>query len=317
MTSSLMTPLLLALLAALVAGLAAWRVAVARRRSADTRTARENAAQAALLAARQGASKAGKMPSATQPSTAAAEAEAARATARAKAERVIAAEALRRKAAIQKAQNAARVEAERRAAKAAEAAAALASTMPINALPAVERTTPLFPKAPSAAAQLARAVEKTTPLIRPVPAAARKPAAPPVLKTAAQTLIMLVDDSKMVRVKSSRLLASHEFQVVTAVDGVDALKQFEHCCPDLVITDVDMPEMDGFGLVNALRGSPRTQHIPLVMITSAEDRHREEALRVGVGLVMGKPYDEAALIAHIRSFKFFARAEEAELLTCS
>lgn len=322
MTLSLMTSLLLALFAALVAGLAAWRVAVTRRRTADTQAARENATQTALLVARQGALKAGKTPSATQPPTAAADADAARATARAKAARVIAAEALRRKAAIQKAQNAARVEAERRAAKAAEAAAALASTMPINALPAVERTTPLFPQAPSAAAaapaaQVPYAVEKTTPLIRPLPAAARKPAAPPVLKAAAQTLIMLVDDSKMVRVKSSRLLASHEFQVVTAVDGVDALKQLEHCCPDLVITDVDMPGMDGFGLVNALRGSPRTRHIPLVMITSAEDRHREEALRVGVGLVMGKPYDEAALIAHIRGFKFFARADEAASLACA
>jgi CheY-like chemotaxis protein len=320
MTLPLMTTLLLALLAALVAGLAAWRVAAARRRSADTKAARENAAQTALLAARQGALKAGRMPSAT----AAADVEAARATARAKAERVIAAEALRRKAAIQKAQNAARVDTGRRAAKAAEAAGALASKMPIDAPAAVERTTPLFPNAriaPAAAvapvARLQRAVEKTTPLIRPVPPAARKPAAPAVLKTAAQTLIMLVDDSKMVRVKSSRLLASHEFQVVTAVDGIDALKQFEHCCPDLVITDVDMPGMDGFGLVNALRGSPRTQHIPLVMITSAEDRHREEALRVGVGLVLGKPYDEAALIAHIRGFKFFAKAEEAESLACA
>jgi CheY-like chemotaxis protein len=147
--------------------------------------------------------------------------------------------------------------------------------------------------------------------------APHKPAPPAVLKTAEQTLVMLVDDSKMVRVKSSRLLAAHGFQVVTAVDGLDALRQLETCCPDLLITDVDMPEMDGFGLVNALRGSPRTQHIPLVMITSAEDRHREEALRIGVGLVMGKPYDEAALIAHIRSFKFFAKAEEPEALACA
>jgi chemosensory pili system protein ChpA (sensor histidine kinase/response regulator) len=128
---------------------------------------------------------------------------------------------------------------------------------------------------------------------------------------------MLVDDSKMVRVKSSRLLAANGFQVVTAVDGVDALKQLETCCPDLLITDVDMPGMDGFGLVKALRADPRTLSLPLVMITSAEDRHREEALRVGVGLVMGKPYDEAALIAHIRSFKFFAKAEEAESLACA
>jgi PleD family two-component response regulator len=310
-----MTTLLLALIIAIAAGLAAWRVAIARRRTADTQAARENATQTALLAARQGALQTGKKPSATPPAPAAADVEAARASARAKAERVIAAEALRRKAAIHKAQNAARVEADRRAAKAAEAAAALASTLPANQLPAVERTTPLVrpPIAPTP-----RTVgEKTTPLIRPPVAPARKPAAPTVLKTAAQTLVLLVDDSKMVRVKSSRLLASHEFQVVTAVDGVDALKQLEQCCPDLIITDVDMPEMDGFGLVNALRGNPRTQHIPLVMITSAEDRHREEALRVGVGLVMGKPYDEAALIAHIRSFKFFAKAEEAESLACA
>ena len=303
-----MTTLLLALIVALAAGFAAWRV-VARRRSADTQAARETATQTAQLAARQGVLE-GRTPVAAPPAAPTAD---ARATARAKAERVIAAEAARRKAAIQKAQNVARVDAERRA-KAAEAAA-LASTLPSPQLPQIERTTPILPRPTIAPAPIVG--EKTTPLVRPTTSAARKPVAPTVLKTAAQTLVMLVDDSKMVRVKSSRLLASHEFQVVTAVDGIDALKQLEHCCPDLVITDVDMPGMDGFGLVNALRGNPRTQHIPLVMITSAEDRHREEALRVGVGLVMGKPYDEAALIAHIRSFKFFAKAEEPEALACA
>ena len=308
-----MTTLLLVLLVAFAAGFAAWRVAVARRRSADTQAARENATQTALLAARKSARKPAAAPVAPQPADAAADIAAARASARAKAERVIAAEQLRRKAAIQKAQNAARVEADRRAAQAAEASA-LASTLPTTQLPQVERTTPIFPKP---AATPPTVGETTMPLPRLAPVVARKPEFPAVLKTVEQTLVMLVDDSKMVRVKSSRLLAAHGFQVVTAVDGIDALKQLENCCPDLVITDVDMPEMDGFGLVNALRGASRTQHIPLVMITSAEDRHREEALRVGVGLVMGKPYDEPALIAHIRSFKFFAKADEAESLACA
>ena len=284
---------------------------VARRRAAQTRAARDQATQAARAAVREG------VPSARPATTD--EAEAARATARAKAQRVIAAEQARRKAAIEKARNAAQADAERRAREAE--AAALVSTLPVNRLPKVERTTPTFPKAPAAAANeptsLPAIGEKTTPLIRPAPAIARKPEVPTVLKTAAQTVVLLVDDSKMVRVKSTRLLASHQFQVVTAVDGIDALKQLENCCPDIVITDVDMPGMDGFGLVNALRGEPRTQHIPIVMITSAEDRHREEALRVGVGLVMGKPYDEAALVAHIRSFKFFARADELESLACA
>ena len=305
-----MTTLLLALLVAIAAGFAAWRVVVSRR-SADTQAARENATRTAQLAARQGVLE-GRTPVAAPPAAPTAD---ARATARAKAERVIAAEAARRKAAIQKAQNVARVDAERRAAEAAKAAAALASTLPSTQLPRVERTTPILPR--PAAAVAPSVGEKTAPLVRAATAPVRKPAAPTVLKTAEQTLVMLVDDSKMVRVKSSRLLASHGFQVVTAVDGIDALKQLEICCPDLVITDVDMPGMDGFGLVNALRGNPRTQNIPLVMITSAEDRHREEAMRVGVGLVMGKPYDEVELIAHIRSFKFFAKAEEPEALACA
>ena len=296
-----MTSLLIALIVVLAVGFAGWRVVVARRapsRIADTEIAPpEIAPEAADPSRRQ------RTP----------EEEAARVTARAKAERVIAAEAARRKAAIQKAQNVARAEAERRAAEAAKAAAALVSTLPASRLPAPERPAPAVARAETKPA----VVERTVPLLRPAPVAPAAPAAPTVLKTTEQTLVMLVDDSKMVRVKSSRLLASHGFQVVTANDGIDALKQLENCCPDLLITDVDMPEMDGFGLVAALKGDARTRQIPLVMITSAEDRHREEALRVGVGLVMGKPYDEAALIAHIRSFKFFAKAEEAESLACA
>lgn len=303
-----MTILFIALCAVLAAAVGAWRLVAARRRLRQTQADRESATRNTLLAAR----KESDPPAAVPPAPTTTDVDAARASARAKAERVIAAEQARRKAAIQKAQNVARADSERRA-KAAEAAA-LASTLPANQLPQVERTTPLPP--PIAAPAAPRAVEKTAPMARP-PAAPERPAVSAVLKTAAQTLVMLVDDSKMVRVKSSRLLASHDFQVVTAVDGIDALKQLEHCCPDIVITDVDMPGMDGFGLVAALRGNPRTQHIPLVMITSAEDRHREEAMRVGVGLVMGKPYDEAALIAHILGFKFFARADEPEALACA
>ena len=298
-----MTTLLIALFVAFAVGFSAWRVVVARRtpKPADT----EIAPPVAAPAASESADPARKQRTPEE--------EAARATARAKAERVIAAETARRKAAIQKAQNVARVEAERRAAEAAKAAASLVSTLPAGQLPKPERPAPAVARAEAKPA----VVERTLPLLRPAPVAPAAPTAATVLKTSEQTLVMLVDDSKMVRVKSSRLLASHGFQVVTANDGIDALKQLENCCPDLVITDVDMPGMDGFALVAALKGDARTRQIPLVMITSAEDRHREEALRVGVGLVMGKPYDEAALVAHIRSFKFFVRAEEAEALACA
>ena len=294
-----MTTLLIAFFVALVAAVGGWRVLAARKRSART--------QAAHAAVRSGVP--GAKPVAAQ------DVETARATARAKADRVIAAEQARRKAASHKALNVARADAEHRAREAE--AAALITTLPASRSLQAERTTPILPRPAARATGLPITGDKTMPLVCPAPAITRRVEASAVLKTAAQTLVMLVDDSKMVRVKTSRLLASHDFQVVTAVDGVDALKQLETCSPDLVITDVDMPCMDGFGLVNALRGNARTQHIPLVMITSAEDRHREEALRVGVGLVMGKPYDEAALLAHLRSFKFFVKSDAAESLACA
>ncbi len=217
-------------------------------------------------------------------------AQAARAAARAEADRVIAAEAARR----QSAQKVARVEADRRAT--IEAKAPVLAPIPAPAP---------VPIPEAAAEPAARAAE---PGVAPEPAVAAR--APIALKTAAQTLILLADDSRMVRVKTGRLLAGHDFQVVTAVDGLDAVKQLETCRPDLVITDVDMPGMDGFGLTRHLRENPITAGIPIVMITSAEDRHREDAQRAGVGLVLGKPYPEDELIAHIRSFRFVANHHE-------
>jgi CheY-like chemotaxis protein len=312
-----MTSVLFWLLVAVAAGLAAWRVTTARRRAAAQAAQREQASVAALAAARAAAPRKSE-PAAAPPATD------ERASARAKAERVIAAEVARRKAALKKAENAARAEAERRAPRPIDPASTIRLDTPVVARPAAAAPAPR----PVREASAPRGVEATTPILPPVPvpapapvvAAAPAPAPRPpaprrVLKTAAQVLVMLVDDSKMVRVKSSRLLASHEFQVVTAVDGLDALSQLEHCCPDIVITDVDMPGLDGFGLAAALRDDPRTRHLPIVMITSAEDRHREAAHSAGVGLVMGKPYDEAALIAHIRSFSFFA--EDVESLACA
>jgi chemosensory pili system protein ChpA (sensor histidine kinase/response regulator) len=126
-------------------------------------------------------------------------------------------------------------------------------------------------------------------------------AAASAAKTAAPALILLVDDSKMVRIKTSRLLEAHGFQVVLAADGLEALARLDTCEPALVITDVDMPHMDGFALVNRLRSNAATAHLPVAMITSAEERHRDEALRVGVGQVFGKPYVDDELIAYVRS----------------
>jgi CheY-like chemotaxis protein len=298
-----MNPLLLWLPVGLAAaGVAAWRLVVSRRRAADQAADRESAARTALLQARRAAglptgpepaqppvpapastpaaparpplARAPAMPTGVRPVPVPRPPEPGtepRPSARTQAERIIAAEAERRQAALEKARNIAAAEA-RRAAQ------------------ALERTEPLPPRTPAAE-----------------PVVAKAPPAPRVAyKTDAETLVLMVDDSKMVRVKTTRLLESHGFQVVTAVDGVDALAQLAARRPDLVITDVDMPNLDGFGLVGKLRADPATAGLPVVMITSAEERHRDPALALGVGLVLGKPYPEDALVAHIRAQRFVA-----------
>ena len=119
-----------------------------------------------------------------------------------------------------------------------------------------------------------------------------------------ESLILVADDSKVVRLKAGRLLAQHGYRVVYAVDGQDAVDQVATEVPDLVVTDVEMPNLDGFGLTRHLRGNERTAHVPIVMITSTDATHREAALREGVGLVLGKPFPEDQLLAHIRSQRF-------------
>ena len=120
-------------------------------------------------------------------------------------------------------------------------------------------------------------------------------------KSPDQTLVMVADDSKVVRVKTGRLLAQHRYRVAYAVDGLDAARQMQHSVADVLITDVEMPGMDGFELTRHVRQNPLTAQMPIIMITAADDKHRDEAQRAGVTVLLGKPYPEAALIEHIRA----------------
>jgi len=145
------------------------------------------------------------------------------------------------------------------------------------------------------AALAAQAALATTLAAPPSPAPA-----PPSPKAPEQTIVMVADDSKIVRVKTGRLLAQHRYQIVYANDGLEAAQQIEASMPDVVITDVDMPGMDGFELTRHVRQNPLTAHIPVIMITAADDKHRADADRAGVSVLLGKPYPEDELIAHIR-----------------
>ena len=113
-------------------------------------------------------------------------------------------------------------------------------------------------------------------------------------------VVLVVDDSITVRRVTQRLLERNGMQVLTARDGEDALSLLAEVLPDIVLLDVEMPRMDGYELAQRLRAQPRTQAVPIIMITSRVGaKHRARALELGVNDYLGKPYQEAELLAAI------------------
>ena len=132
---------------------------------------------------------------------------------------------------------------------------------------------------------------------------ARLRPAPSVPPPAEQTvkisgpLIMVVDDSLTVRKITGRLLEREGYTVVTAKDGVDALEQMKDWLPKVMLVDIEMPRMDGFDLTRNVRGDPRMQGIPIIVISSrTAEKHRNQAAQLGVNAFLGKPYPEAELL---------------------
>jgi chemosensory pili system protein ChpA (sensor histidine kinase/response regulator) len=107
----------------------------------------------------------------------------------------------------------------------------------------------------------------------------------------------VVDDSLTVRKFTTRLLTREGHEVVTARDGVDALKTLAERRPDVILLDIEMPRMDGFEFAKTIRSDPKTASIPIVMITSrTADKHRNRAAELGVDRFLGKPYQEDELL---------------------
>jgi chemosensory pili system protein ChpA (sensor histidine kinase/response regulator) len=113
----------------------------------------------------------------------------------------------------------------------------------------------------------------------------------------ARRLVMVVDDSLTVRKFTTRLLVREGFEVVTARDGLDALKMLSDRTPDVILLDIEMPRMDGFEFAKTIKGDAKTATIPVIMITSrTADKHRNRAAELGVERFLGKPYQEEELL---------------------
>ncbi|MCM8610609.1 MAG: response regulator, partial [Candidatus Accumulibacter sp.] len=214
--------------------------------------------------------------------------------ARREAERLAAEEAARREAERLAAEEAARREAERRAAE--EAARREADRRAVEEALRQEEEERLAVEAAIERETARQAAEEARRLELAAAAATLAAAS----RTAEQTVVMVADDSKVVRIKTGRLLTAHRFQVVMAEDGEDAARQIAASIPDVLVTDVDMPGLTGLQLARQVRGNPRTAELPIIIVTSDSEQLQDEAAAAGVNVVLGKPYPEALLIQHVR-----------------
>ncbi|MDB5753439.1 MAG: putative histidine kinase, CheA [Ramlibacter sp.] len=129
------------------------------------------------------------------------------------------------------------------------------------------------------------------------PAAPLLPAAPTV------PLVLVVDDSITVRRVTQRLLQREGYRVALAADGLQALERLAEELPAVVLSDIEMPRMDGFDLARNIRGDARLSHLPIVMITSRiAEKHREHARELGVNHYLGKPYSEEELMSLVKHY---------------
>ncbi|MCH2547552.1 MAG: response regulator, partial [Alphaproteobacteria bacterium] len=109
-------------------------------------------------------------------------------------------------------------------------------------------------------------------------------------------LILVVDDTPANVMLLEAKLSNEYYDVVTAEDGFQAIKQAKEHSPDLILLDVMMPGMDGFETCRKMKADPEISHIPVVMVTalnSPEDR--VNGLQAGADDFLTKPIDDAAL----------------------
>ena len=113
--------------------------------------------------------------------------------------------------------------------------------------------------------------------------------------------IMIVDDSASVRQLVASTLAGGGYEVVEAVDGQDALDKFEQEPVDLIISDLNMPVMDGIELVKKLRALPGQRFLPIIMLTTeSQDSKKQEGRAAGASGWLVKPFKSEQILSVVK-----------------
>jgi len=114
--------------------------------------------------------------------------------------------------------------------------------------------------------------------------------------------ILVVDDSINVRRFLSLTLEKAGYRVEQAKDGQDAFEKLTNGLPvRAIICDIDMPRLDGYGLLARVKSAPALKHLPMAMLTSRSgDKHRQLAMDLGATVYFSKPYNEQELLKTLK-----------------
>lgn len=121
------------------------------------------------------------------------------------------------------------------------------------------------------------------------------------LDSAGRQTILIVEDNKELRIHLKNELRN-KFKIKEAVNGKDGLEKAEKFYPDIIISDVMMPEMDGFEMCSAIKTSPETCHIPVILLTARSlEEDRIEGYQIGADAYLPKPFNVNVLRARIKN----------------
>jgi two-component system chemotaxis response regulator CheY len=113
--------------------------------------------------------------------------------------------------------------------------------------------------------------------------------------------ILTIDDSWTMRDMLKFALANAGYTVIQAEDGVEGLEVLETHSPDVVITDINMPRLDGFGVIERVRADPRRKGLPvLVLTTESAPEKKQRAREAGATGWIVKPFDPGKLVDVVR-----------------
>jgi two-component system chemotaxis response regulator CheY len=137
------------------------------------------------------------------------------------------------------------------------------------------------------------------------------------MKSGKSIRVLVVDDAFYIRELISLILRNEGYEVIKAANGKDALHELKGTNIDLLITDLNMPEMNGIELVESLRNIPDGKSIPVLMVTSENyESIRKKALQAGVNEWILKPFIPKQLIESVKKYVPAIRSE-VQLLSSS